>query len=97
MGMVIHRKLHQNQRPDPTERPPIGVETGVQRPLLEPSQHLVPLCSRQPRRPARDSSIFQLLHVALMPSEELCPSADGHPTDAQLPRNIGLGELAGLQ
>jgi hypothetical protein len=97
MGMVVHTKRHKNQRPDPTESPAIGVKAGFQRPLLEQFQYLVPLVSRQLRWPARDSSIFQTASIALMPRQALGPSADGHPTDAELPRNVGLGELANLQ
>ena len=97
VGMVIHPKLHLNQRPDPTERPTIRVKTGFQRPVLKPLQHLGPLSSRQPRRPARDASIFQTPHVALMLSQARSPPADRHPTDAQLPRDIGLRDLASLQ
>ena len=97
MGVVIHPKLHQDQRPDPTERPPICVKTGVQRPVFEQGQHLVPLFSRQPRRPARDAPVFQTPDVALVLGQALGPSADGHSTDAQLPRNVGLGVLASLQ
>ena len=97
MGMVVHTKLHQNQRPNPAQRPPIRVKTGLQCPVLKPSQYLGPLSSRQPRRPTRDASIFQTPHVALMLSQALSPPADRHPTDAQLPRDIGLRDLASLQ
>jgi hypothetical protein len=89
MGMVIDTKLQQNQRPDPAERPAIRVKPGFQCPLLEQGQHLVPLCRRQPRRPARDASIFQTPNVALMLGKTFGPSADGHPADAQLPSNVG--------
>ena len=82
MGMVVHPKLHENQRPNPTERPPIRGKTGLQGPVLKPAQHLGPLCSRQPRRPARDDSIFQTPNVALMLSKALSSPTDRHPTDA---------------
>ena len=97
VGMVIDPKLHQHQCPDPTERPTIRVKTGSQRPVLEQGQHLVPLCRRQPRRPAWDAPVFQTPEVAPVLGKALGPSADRHPTDAQLPRNVGLGELVSLQ
>jgi hypothetical protein len=95
--MVTHPKLHLNQRPDPTERPTIRVKTGFQRPVLEQGQHLVPLFSRQPRRPAWNAPIFQTPEVAPVLGKALGPSADRHPTDPQLPRNGGLGELVRRQ
>lgn len=96
-GVVIHPKLHQDQRPDPTERPPLGVKTAAQRPVFEQGQHLVPLFSRQPRRPARDAPVFQPPDVALVLGKALGPSADRHPANAQLPRHVGLGVLVRLQ
>jgi hypothetical protein len=97
MGVVAHTKLHQNQCPNPPERPPIRVKPGLQCPVLKPAQHLAPLYSRQPRRPARDGAILQTSHVALMLSKALSPPANRHATDAQLPRDLSLRDLASLQ
>jgi hypothetical protein len=41
--------------------------------------------------------MFQTPNVALVLSEALSPAADRHPTDAQLPSHIGLGDLTSLQ
>jgi hypothetical protein len=95
--MVVHPKLHQQARPTPPARPPLRVKTGLPCPVLTPCQHLGPLCSRQPRRPAREVAIVQTPNVALMLRKALSPPADRHPTDASLPRALGLSDLASLQ
>jgi hypothetical protein len=97
MGRIIHPTLHQNQRPEPTERPTIRVKPGIQRPVLEPGQHLVPWSSPQPRRPTRNTPVFQTPNVAMVLGQALDPAADRHATNAQLSCNVGLGGLVSLQ
>jgi hypothetical protein len=84
MGTVIHTKLQQNQRPDPTEHPNDSCQN-------RPSASLVGVTPapgvivQQSAAAAGPGCLFSNCRVAQMPGKALGPSADRHPTDAQLP------------
>ena len=95
--MVAHPKRHQKHRTDAQERPPIRVKTSLESAFLEDRQHALPLRNVQAGGTAGYRACVQAGHIALTLAELLSPFADGHPTDAQPARDVGVRKLCSLE
>jgi hypothetical protein len=68
------------------------VKTSLESAFLEARQYALPRLNVPAGGTAGNRACVQAGHVALMLAEWLSPSADGHPTDAQSVRHVGVGE-----
>jgi hypothetical protein len=97
MGMELDAIFDQNQGADSAERPPIRVKAGLQRPLTEHLQQVLPLLCGQAWRTSRYWSILQTPKITLAVPKLLGPYTDSCTTDAHLARDGRVGKVASSQ
>jgi hypothetical protein len=97
MRMVSDSEVALDHVANPRQGPALGLEAGMQRPLLEDLEESLPLRGRQPRRPARLGASLQRREPAGIVPQSLGPLADRHPADTQSTSDLGLRETAGTE
>jgi len=86
-----------DNRADPWQRPPLGLEAEPLRSTREKVEQLFPLGGSQPWRASRLGMTMQGRQPSSVVAEPLRPLADGRRADTEAPCNLGLRATSGAQ